>query len=39
MTAGRQGHFGISNAETIWTLHQSGSIGRQPMILLDLLAE
>jgi hypothetical protein len=39
MTAGRQGHRGICNAETTWTLHESGSIGRQPMIVLDLLAE
>ncbi len=39
MTAGLQGHRGICNAETTWTLHESGSIGRQPMILLDLLTE
>jgi hypothetical protein len=39
MTVGRQGHRGICNAETTWTLHELGSIGRQPMIVLDLLAE
>ena len=39
MTVGLQGHRGICNAEATWTLHELGSIGRQPMFLLDLLAE
>ena len=39
MTARLQGHRGICNAETTWTLHELGAIGRQPMIVLDLLAE
>jgi len=29
----------VCNAETTWTLHESGSIGRHPLILLDRLTE